>query len=143
VCNVPCPPNPPWFVHHNNIRQVVQAVMLLIMQSSPASHYVLPLRSKHLPWHCSQTLSSSTLPIIWEKKFHTHTRQIINIFSYFSQVMGEKNLWTELYQASPEYTFWFFLHATFICYFHSDISEYCHIFTGCISYLYVVILSCI
>jgi len=90
ACNLPCPSDPPLFVHHNNIQRVVQAVMLLIMQSSRASHYVLPLRYKHLLWHCSQTLSSSTLPIIWENKFHTHTKQHVNIFSYFSQVMGEK-----------------------------------------------------
>lgn len=103
VCNVLCPSHPPWFVHHNNIQWVVQAVKLLIMQSSQASCYFLPLRSKHLPWHCSWALSSNTLPIIWENKFHIHTKQHINIFSYFWQVIGGENLWTELYQASPEF----------------------------------------
>lgn len=83
VCNVPCPSHPPWFVHHTNIQRVVQAVKLLIMQSSPASHYFLPLRSKHLPWHCSRTLLSKTLPIIWENKFHNHKNQHVNICTHF------------------------------------------------------------
>jgi hypothetical protein len=48
----PRPLHFPWFDHRNNIFRSVQVTKLLIMQSSPASHHFLPLRS------CSQTPST-------------------------------------------------------------------------------------
>jgi hypothetical protein len=41
------PSHPPWLDHTINIRWSVQAMKLLIMQSSPVSRYLLPLTSKY------------------------------------------------------------------------------------------------
>jgi hypothetical protein len=45
----PC--HPPWFDRLNTISWRAQVTKLLIMQSSPASHHFLPLRSKYSPQH--------------------------------------------------------------------------------------------
>ena len=42
-----------------------------------------------------------------------------------------------------EFVFSFFQHAILTCQWYSQLSELCHIFKGFISYLHVVILSCI
>jgi hypothetical protein len=43
------PTDPPSFHHPNNISRCVQIMKFLIMQSSPAFHHFLPLRSKISP----------------------------------------------------------------------------------------------
>jgi hypothetical protein len=50
ACHMSRPPHRPWFNHPNNIRWIIQAVKLIIMQFSPLSVF-FPFRSKHLPQH--------------------------------------------------------------------------------------------
>jgi hypothetical protein len=52
---------------------------LLIIQSSPASRHFLPLRSKCPLQHSSQTPSICVLPLVWETKFHTQTKQQVKL----------------------------------------------------------------
>jgi hypothetical protein len=59
------PSDSPWFDHHNNIWLSIQAMKLLIMQSSPASRHFLPLSSSE---PCYQTLSMYMFPVVWETK---------------------------------------------------------------------------
>jgi hypothetical protein len=47
ACYMPCPPHPPWLDHPNNSWWSVLDTKLL--QSSPASHHFLLLRSKYSP----------------------------------------------------------------------------------------------
>jgi hypothetical protein len=41
------PPHPPWFIHPNNVRWIMQAKKFIIMQCFPES-FILPFRSKIL-----------------------------------------------------------------------------------------------
>jgi hypothetical protein len=45
-----CPPHPPWFNHHNNIRWRIQVMKFIIMQFSPLSVF-FSFRSKYFPQH--------------------------------------------------------------------------------------------
>jgi len=81
-CYIYRPSHPP--LSPNNIWWCVQVIKLLIMQSSPAFHHVLPLRSKYYPQHpVLKHLSSLS---VRETKFHTHTKQQIKnyCFVYFN-----------------------------------------------------------
>jgi len=49
ACCLPRLSHPPWFDHRDNTCWSVQVMKLLIMQSPPASHHFLPLRSKYSP----------------------------------------------------------------------------------------------
>jgi len=63
------------FDHPNNIWWSVKVVKLIIIQSSPASCHFLPLKSKYspqMPW-------IYVLPLVWETKFHTHTKQQVRL----------------------------------------------------------------
>jgi hypothetical protein len=60
----------------HTILRSAQVTQVLIMQSSPASCHFLPLRTKYSPQcpvlkHCQPML----VPLVWETKFHTHTKQ--------------------------------------------------------------------
>jgi hypothetical protein len=46
-CHMPRSSDPPWFHHQTNIWWSLQVMKPLIMQSSPVSRNLLPLRSKH------------------------------------------------------------------------------------------------
>jgi hypothetical protein len=45
------PSHPTWCHHRNNTWRSAQVNMILIMQSSPPSHHILPLMSKYSPQH--------------------------------------------------------------------------------------------
>jgi hypothetical protein len=49
---------PPLLDHPNNIWWIIQVMKLFIMQSSPPSRHILPLRPKYSPQHRSQTAST-------------------------------------------------------------------------------------
>jgi hypothetical protein len=44
-----CPSHTPWLYYSNYIWRIVQVMKILIMQSSPTSHYFIPLWSKYSP----------------------------------------------------------------------------------------------
>jgi hypothetical protein len=79
VCQVTRPSHPPCFHHPNNIWWSVQVMKFLIMQSSPAFCHFLPLRPKHSHQQPAQTPSIYILLLVWQTKFHNHTRQQINL----------------------------------------------------------------
>jgi len=73
ACYMPLPSHTPWHDQRNSTRSV-QIMKLLIMQSSPSSCHFIPLKSKYSLQHLfSNTLHG--LPLAWETKFHTHTKQ--------------------------------------------------------------------
>jgi hypothetical protein len=49
TCHTPLPFRPPWFDPPTNIWWGVWITKLLIIQSSPVSHYFFLLRPKHRP----------------------------------------------------------------------------------------------
>jgi len=51
ACYMSCPFHPLWFDHPNNILCSVEAMKLLIVQSSPSSHQFLAPKSKYSPRH--------------------------------------------------------------------------------------------
>jgi hypothetical protein len=57
---MPCPSHPPWLDHSNYVWRGVQVMKLLIMQFSPISFYIIPLRSKNI---LLSTLFSNTLSL--------------------------------------------------------------------------------
>jgi len=78
--------HPPRYCQLNNIFWSVQVMKLLVMQSPPASCHFLPLRTKHsqLKHKDNFTYTSSWFshapsicvpPLLWQTKFHTHTKQ--------------------------------------------------------------------
>jgi hypothetical protein len=74
------PSHTPWFDYPNNIRWAVQIMKLSIKTFSPLSSYLFLLRANIL----LRTLFSNTLntriplPLEWETKFHTYTRQQVD-----------------------------------------------------------------
>jgi hypothetical protein len=65
ACYITRPSYLPWFDHPNNSWWRLQVMKLLIMQSSPVSRHLLPLRSKCSPRypvlkHCQSVFFSST-----------------------------------------------------------------------------------
>jgi hypothetical protein len=48
---MPRPSHSSWFDHPNNICWAAQIIKLLIMQCSPLSSHLIPLRLKYLPQH--------------------------------------------------------------------------------------------
>jgi hypothetical protein len=120
-------------------------------QFSPPSWHFVPPRSKLSPQHpvCSQTPSVCVLPVMWEAKFHIHTKQRVKlvlcvlIFRFLDSRRKDKRLWTAWQQAFPELAALNFLvYAILICYRLFQILELCYIFKSFIGYLYIMILSC-
>jgi hypothetical protein len=68
ACHMSRSSRPTSLDHPNNVWWSVQVMKLLIMQSSPAFHHFLHLRSQYSPQH--------PVPLVWENKFHIHTKQI-------------------------------------------------------------------
>ena len=63
-----------WF-HHPNMWWAVRIMTLLITQYL-VCHYLFPLRPKYLRHHPILEHSQPIfLPLMWETKFHTHTKQ--------------------------------------------------------------------
>ena len=66
------PTDPPSAVHPTDIWRAVQIVQLLIMQSSPAFYYFLPLRSKYFAQH-----SHSVVFPYYDRPVYTNTKQLV------------------------------------------------------------------
>jgi hypothetical protein len=75
TCYMPCPPHSPWLDLPNDIWGWVQIMKFLTVQLSPFSHHLFPLRYKYSS-HNPQTPSVYALPLVWQTKFHTHTKQL-------------------------------------------------------------------
>jgi hypothetical protein len=94
---------------------------------------------------CSETSSICVLPLMWESRFHTHFRKMetysfayVNIYVLNSRTK-EKWFWTARQYAFRDVNF---LNATLSCHHRSQVSELCHIFSGFISYLYIMSFTC-
>jgi hypothetical protein len=71
---MPRPSHPSWLDRPNDIWRSVQITKLLIMQSFPASHHFLSLRSLY-PLEHPIFKHPQSLPLMSEIKFHTHTKE--------------------------------------------------------------------
>jgi hypothetical protein len=72
---MPCTPHTSWLYHPNNVWWCTQVMKLLIMQSFPAFCHFVPPTSIFTSASCSQTLLIYVLPLVWQTKFHTHTKR--------------------------------------------------------------------
>jgi len=70
MCYTPRPSHTLWLDHPNNIWRL-QVMKLLIMQCSPASFHLIPLRSTHSPQHLFSN-TRNLCPTVSEIKFHTY-----------------------------------------------------------------------
>jgi hypothetical protein len=115
---MPCPSHLPWLDHSNYSYRKVQVMKLRIIQFPPTSRHFISLWSKYSPSH----------PILEQQ----NRRQMI------LEWMAASITWIQ----SPLNLL---LNRVLICYSRSQISEPWHIFktSTCISYLYVMIFSCI
>jgi hypothetical protein len=52
---------------------------LRIVQLSPFSRYFIPLRSKYFPQHHVIKHPVYAVPLTWETKFHTHTKEMVEL----------------------------------------------------------------
>jgi len=81
VSHVCHPPYLPLLDHHNNILWSIKIMMLLlIMQSSPASTTSPLLGPELSSAPCSHTPSIYVLPLMWKTKFYTHTKQEVKFY---------------------------------------------------------------
>jgi len=66
---------------------------LLIMQSSPASRPFHSLRSKYSPEHPFLKRPQYVIPLVWETKLYTHTKQRVKLrFCMFREEMERQTL---------------------------------------------------
>jgi len=66
-----------WFDHPNNIWWSVQVMKLLIMQFSSSLLSLPPSQVQIFSSApCSQTPSVYVLPVVWDTKLHSHTKQL-------------------------------------------------------------------
>jgi hypothetical protein len=112
-CCLPSSSYFPWFYHPNNSRWSVQVTKLLIIQSSPASHPFHPPSYVQVfscaP--CSQTLSIYVLSLVWEIRFHTHTKQQVKLWFCMLIFMGlERRMKKDFEQNGSKHS------ANLICY---------------------------
>jgi hypothetical protein len=99
------PPHPPWFDYPNNTWWRMQIMKVLIMQFSPSSCYFLPLGANILLSTLFSSTSIYVLPLMWETKFHTSTKQQVSIVLYiliFMFLDGDGKSRTEWYVAFPK-----------------------------------------
>jgi len=96
TCYMLRPAHFPRFDHPNHMWRGLQTTKLLIMQFSPLSCYLFPLRPTY-----SQTPSVYVPPSKWATKFHTHTKrqaklqfsiwnknQLMSLFQFYSYIVG-------------------------------------------------------
>jgi hypothetical protein len=89
------PSHHPWLHHPNNSLLVkVEVVKLLTVSFPPASCYSLSLLGRNILF-CTKTSSIYALPFGREIKFHTHTKQEVNILIF---IVGDakQRFWTIL-----------------------------------------------
>jgi hypothetical protein len=86
VCYMPYPYNP-WCDHPNNIWLCIQVLKFLIMQSYPAHHHFLPLRSKYSPKHPVLKIPSIYIPpLLWKTVSHPYKMGKIMFQLHFSHI---------------------------------------------------------
>ena len=91
---------------------------------------------------CSQTPTVCTFPSVCENMFHTHTKCQAKLL--FGRADGRTRFWTERqHELCYRPTLNLCMSGILIDYCNFHIFELYHIFPGLVSYLYVVILSCI
>jgi hypothetical protein len=72
-CYMTRPSHPPRRDYSNYTWRRVQITKLLVMQFSPFSRHLFPLRSKYPPQHPVLKHPQYVLPLMSETKFHAHT----------------------------------------------------------------------
>ena len=76
TCHMPGPSYPNWLYDPHNSWPAVQSMKLLVTQLSPVSWYFLSSQDTSIfPAPYSRTPSASTVPSVWQTKFHTHIIQ--------------------------------------------------------------------
>jgi hypothetical protein len=102
ACHMSRPPHFSWFDLPNNICGWVQIMKFLIVQLPLFSCYFTLFDPNIFLGRCSQTASVYALPLMWETKFHTHTKQVAELwfciflsFMFLDNRREDKRLWTE------------------------------------------------
>jgi len=75
TCYMHRPPHSSWFDQINNIWWGPQVMKLLILQLSPLPCCLVRHSPIHLPQHIVKDPQTLFLLLMWETRFHTHTKQ--------------------------------------------------------------------
>jgi hypothetical protein len=100
--------HPPWPDYSNYTWRRVHIMKLLVTQFSPFTGQLIPLRSKYPPQHLLSNSLCSSLNVR-DQVSHPYrtTAKIIFLyilmFKFFDSRWEDRRLWTEWYQAWPEF----------------------------------------
>jgi hypothetical protein len=75
-----CPPRSPWFYLPNNIWRSVEIMELPLEQLSPISCHLTLFGPNILLRTLFSKPSIYACPLMWENKFHTHTKQLTELW---------------------------------------------------------------